>query len=574
MLKNLKMIHKITLLSSVLLIFAFIVGFSGYYFTQHSNANLSSMYNDDLKAINLMDDLRLQVRTCQYDLSNIILNNGNKEDQQFFLDELDSKFKGISTDITEYKKLNLNQSQKDIISNIESSMSDFVNVCDKIIQMSSTGNMKTEDINAYFAANKDNIDGFRSTANALLKAHVAAADATYTSNETVNEKSLTILLTILTIALILGIIITILIAKPITSSLGTATNCLGIFATGDFTHCVPKDLLKNKDEIGLMLKAMDKMQKSIREVLESVVIESSNIRNLVDNTNNSMTQLSHHIQDVSATTEELSAGMEETAASTQEMNAASLEIRNAIQNISGKAKESALSSHDISNRANEIKSNAIASQQNANEVYSSSNKKLLDAIEQSKAVEQIKTLSDTILEITSQTNLLALNASIEAARAGEAGKGFAVVASEIAKLAEDSERTVTEIQNITRIVLSSVENLTANSTEILEFVDKRVRNDYISMVETGEKYDDDSKNIYNLSTDFTTATKRLEELMQNIVHSLNGIASATNDGAEGTSSIAEKTTTVAGMADDVTNQTHSIKDSVDMLSTLVSKFKI
>ena len=264
MLKNFKMIHKITLLSSVLLIFAFIVGFSGYYFTQHSNANLSSMHNNDLKAINLMDDVRLQLRTCQYDLSNVILNNGDKEAQQFFLDELDSKFKGISTDITEYKKLDLTQDQKDTIADIESNMPNFVNVCKKIIDMSSTGSIKTEDINTYFADNKDNIDGFRSTANALLKAHVASTDNTYSSNEAANKKSIVILLTMLTIALILGIVITILIAKPITSSLGAATNCLGIFATGDFTHCVPKDLLNNKDEIGLMLKAMDKMQKSIR----------------------------------------------------------------------------------------------------------------------------------------------------------------------------------------------------------------------------------------------------------------------------------------------------------------------
>lgn len=49
------------------------------------------------------------------------------------------------------------------------------------------------------------------------------------------------------------------------------------------------------------------------------------------------------------------------------------------------------------------------------------------AIEDSKSVEQVNTLTNDILSISGQTNLLALNASIEAARAGEAGKGFAVV---------------------------------------------------------------------------------------------------------------------------------------------------
>ena len=77
MFKNLKIFYKVTLLSIILLLFAFIIGFTGYYFTQNSNTNLSKMYNDDMKAINLMDDVRLQARTCQYDLLNLILNNGN-----------------------------------------------------------------------------------------------------------------------------------------------------------------------------------------------------------------------------------------------------------------------------------------------------------------------------------------------------------------------------------------------------------------------------------------------------------------------------------------------------------------
>lgn len=62
-----------------------------------------------------------------------------------------------------------------------------------------------------------------------------------------------------------------------------------------------------------------------------------------------------------------------------------------------------------------------------------------------------------ISSIAEETNLLSLNASIEAARAGEAGRGFAVVASQIQKLADQSNESANQIDQIIHALIEDSE---------------------------------------------------------------------------------------------------------------------
>ena len=391
--------------------------------------------------------------------------------------------------------------------------------------------------------------------------------------EKVNELLYMILLVSIVFILV-SLIITFFISGRFCKPIKMASDHLKILAEGDFSKDVPKEYMKSNDEIGVLSKSVNTMQESLRRIIKDVINESSDVSQMLTSINEEVEELNIRIEEISATTEEMSAGTEETAASTEEMNATVEEIEAAIESIAAKAQEGTITVNNVSTMSDQMKKNALKSKTNAMEIYIRNKKDLQNAIEQSKAVNQINVLSESILEITSQTNLLALNAAIEAARAGEAGKGFAVVADEIRKLAESSKITISSIQEVASIILEAVQALSNCSGEVIDFIDKKVMKDYEYLVSSSEQYNENSANINDIVSDFSATSEELLASMQNMVKAIDEISSSANEEAQGASNIAQGTTLITQMSNVVKENAELAKEKSDMLITLVSKFKV
>jgi len=573
MLKNLKIRQKITLLSAVLLVFALAVGIAGYYYKTKSEAGMHSLYDNNLKSIQWLDECGILARANEANLLYVIASGNNVDLQKQYLDNIKETAASFDKALGNFKAIgNFDGYETDIMAQIEKNLDDYRIVRENVLSMAASG--QSNEAFEYLSANKKPMEAFMTGLSELVQYNAKEADETYAREESENNNATRWLIIIIAAAAVFGTALSVMISSTITRGIKAAADHLIVIGSGDFSRQIPEYHLKLKDEVGDMARAVNKMQTSVKGVIEGVVHEAQNINSLAERTAKNISELNEDIEEVSATTEQLSAGMEETASASEEMNATSMEIETAVESIASKAQDGSVSANEISRRAKELMTNAALSQENAREVRVEIGGKLRSAIEQSQKAERIKELSDAILQISSQTNLLALNAAIEAARAGEAGKGFAVVADEIRKLAEDSKNAVAEIQAITNEVTLAVKNLSESSGQVLAFLDNQVDNDYGKMIATGENYDKDAGFIDDLVGDFSATAQELSASMQNMVKAINEVTLATNEGASGTSNIAQKSMTIVEKANEVAKQSEFVKAGSESLISLVSGFKI
>jgi methyl-accepting chemotaxis protein len=219
------------------------------------------------------------------------------------------------------------------------------------------------------------------------------------------------------LALISGVLFSVWIGRSIAHPTQAASRLTLAISDGDLTQPVAT---RSKDELGLLLAALEKMRLSLTH-------EVRTIRHAAENVAMASNEIAQGSSNLSNKAEHQAAQLEETASSMEQLT---VTVKQNADNAA-RAKDMASSASNVASRGGEAVRSVVGTMQG----IADSSRRIADII-------------GVIDSIAFQTNILALNAAVEAARAGEQGRGFAVVAAEVRALAQRSAQAAKEITGL------------------------------------------------------------------------------------------------------------------------------
>ncbi|MDF1883440.1 methyl-accepting chemotaxis protein [Sulfurimonas sp. SAG-AH-194-C21] len=343
----------------------------------------------------------------------------------------------------------------------------------------------------------------------------------------------------LTVQLLFGLFIVVLllfinksIAAPIKKLINTAKELTE--GDGDLTKRLYTD---SKDEIADANHYINNFIEKVQMLLSGIIDTSSQNLSISETLESTAREVGNRSD---MQNKELHSVVDQSTTMREDLKSAIVEAQHGKENIIKSNQNLEATQKDILHLVQQVQTNS--------EVQA----ELADSLSQlSTDAAEVKNVLVVISDIADQTNLLALNAAIEAARAGEHGRGFAVVADEVRKLAERTQKSLSEINATINVIVQSIVdssnkmNQNSADTDELSTISSQVGeriNETVSMMQESTTMSE------NILDGYRENAKKTDIIIEKIMH----INTISNDNMQSIGDVARASENLHAMTDELT----------------------
>ncbi len=372
---------------------------------------------------------------------------------------------------------------------------------------------------------------------------------------------------------VLAAIFLVFIVRRLVQALRKGSVALEQVAHGDLNVELDKAVLKRKDEIGNISRAIMRLKEELSGTIAVIKTQSDELNGAAAYLQNRTAETSDSLLQVERAVGEVAEGATNQAEETQMATDNVVNMGHMVEETANEADEMNQSAQNMRKLGQEA-FDTLHELQRINEEA----KQSIDVIYEqtnttNQSAQKIKEATNLITSIAEETNLLSLNAAIEAARAGEQGRGFAVVASQIQKLAEQSNESAKQIEDIISDLIADSDKSVETMDIVRGIMDKQSQN----VVRTDECFGEVLKGIERSIETIGGIADKAEKMngaKVSVVDSVQNLTAIAEENAASTEETSASIIEIANAVADISARAEQLKGIADKMDESMAIFKL
>ncbi|MDY0850092.1 methyl-accepting chemotaxis protein [Bacillus thuringiensis] len=567
LLRNSKVGTKLNILITISSIACIVLSLIGFWGLERGKSTSSNMYEDNLLPIEWIGIVESNFYHVNMNFMEIMVSKDEKR-----MNELIREMDGIRQE-NDYL---LKQFEAKVISTKEKELyNTFYETFNKLrTQMKKAqelGKSNNEEAYAYYLKEiEPNMQKSIKSIRELILYNSNNAELLQKENNNSAQNKMIMFVSISLLAILIIILIGYIIKLTIRKPLVLLQNDMEKVAAGDLTTRTP---YKANNELGHIVQSFNSMLDNLQQLIANVKMTTQEVISTTEGVLQDTNRASSISNEVVQTVLEVKTKIEGQVTSIQESSSSMEEITTGVQTVaesSAVVAEVAVTTTERINIGSEVINHSILQMNSVHDVVEETSKVINKLVTRT---QQIDTALAAITNIAEQTNLLALNAAIEAARAGENGKGFAVVAAEVRDLAEQSKESAKEVNHL----IKSIQQDTQDTVNVM-------RKGQQKAVEGKEAAHKANQTFLSIMRDIDKITSQIQEVSaateemsagtEEVNASLSLVSETATDVKKETLQTVNSIQSQAVSIEQISIQSNKMKEKVEELRGLVSKFNI